>query len=144
MRRRPPRSTRTDTLFPYTTLFRSDDHALELLLDQGGNRLGATNAQGPADADPAEPNFRSLLQLFALLSSHKWICKQYVSDCQRFIFIHIFLYITDLLHGLNCQNCGTAPGHRYRPAGPPAVAPSPRSPRGTTQREARVPAKHGR
>src|SRR3546814_7499504 len=31
MLRRPPRSTRTDTLFPYTTLFRSllaDDHAL--------------------------------------------------------------------------------------------------------------------
>src|SRR3546814_16989432 len=26
MRRRPPRSTRTDTLFPYTTLFRSRDH----------------------------------------------------------------------------------------------------------------------
>src|SRR3546814_3198880 len=27
MLRRPPRSTRTDTLFPYTTLFRSDDVA---------------------------------------------------------------------------------------------------------------------
>src|SRR3546814_6107855 len=27
MIRRPPRSTRTDTLFPYTTLFRSRDHA---------------------------------------------------------------------------------------------------------------------
>src|SRR3546814_7296221 len=26
MLRRPPRSTRTDTLFPYTTLFRSPDH----------------------------------------------------------------------------------------------------------------------
>src|SRR3546814_15811278 len=26
MIRRPPRSTRTDTLFPYTTLFRSIDH----------------------------------------------------------------------------------------------------------------------
>src|SRR3546814_1786796 len=26
MLRRPPRSTRTDTLFPYTTLFRSDCH----------------------------------------------------------------------------------------------------------------------
>src|SRR3546814_15009573 len=26
MIRRPPRSTRTDTLFPYTTLFRSDPH----------------------------------------------------------------------------------------------------------------------
>src|SRR3546814_7186277 len=29
MRRRPPRSTRTDTLLPYTTLFRSlEDHAV--------------------------------------------------------------------------------------------------------------------
>src|SRR3546814_15433685 len=28
MIRRPPRSTRTDTLFPYTTLFRSHDAAL--------------------------------------------------------------------------------------------------------------------
>src|SRR3546814_20413027 len=28
MRRRPPRSTRTDTLFPYTTLFRSDRPAM--------------------------------------------------------------------------------------------------------------------
>src|SRR3546814_20632183 len=27
MRRRPPRSTRTDTLFPYTTLFRSSPAA---------------------------------------------------------------------------------------------------------------------
>src|SRR3546814_3980450 len=27
MIRRPPRSTRTDTLFPYTTLFRSPPHA---------------------------------------------------------------------------------------------------------------------
>src|SRR3546814_5493581 len=27
MLRRPPRSTRTDTLFPYTTLFRSCNHA---------------------------------------------------------------------------------------------------------------------
>src|SRR3546814_8859903 len=26
MSRRPPRSTRTDTLFPYTTLFRSAEH----------------------------------------------------------------------------------------------------------------------
>src|SRR3546814_12736758 len=28
MRQRPPKSTRTDTLFPYTTLFRSDDQRL--------------------------------------------------------------------------------------------------------------------
>src|SRR3546814_1140234 len=36
MIRRPPRSTRTDTLFPYTTLFRSVDHRLGVdLLRQG-------------------------------------------------------------------------------------------------------------
>src|SRR3546814_21005470 len=31
MRRRPPRSTRTDTLFPYTTLFRSKDAVGQIL-----------------------------------------------------------------------------------------------------------------
>src|SRR3546814_6846583 len=31
MIRRPPRSTRTDTLFPYTTLFRSADSRLDLV-----------------------------------------------------------------------------------------------------------------
>src|SRR3546814_943865 len=43
MIRRPPRSTRTDTLFPYTTLFRSPallvavaDHAVELRVLPGG------------------------------------------------------------------------------------------------------------
>src|SRR3546814_11690369 len=34
MIRRPPRSTRTDTLFPYTTLFRSSAKALILELEQ--------------------------------------------------------------------------------------------------------------
>src|SRR3546814_14168297 len=35
MIRRPPRSTRTDTLFPYTTLFRSRHGAQELILQRG-------------------------------------------------------------------------------------------------------------
>src|SRR3546814_8109644 len=39
MIRRPPRSTRTDTLFPYTTLFRSDRFATEL-----PNRIRATTS----------------------------------------------------------------------------------------------------
>src|SRR3546814_20681029 len=39
MRRRPPRSTRTDTLFPYTTLFRSKGMAALL---QGQNDLAGT------------------------------------------------------------------------------------------------------
>src|SRR3546814_10176184 len=67
MRRRPPRSTRTDTLFPYTTLFRSA-------------RLRMRRAPQPADAifdsmrwpyspsehcarwPPSAPNARSRIQ----------------------------------------------------------------------------------
>src|SRR3546814_19582305 len=45
MIRRPPRSTRTDTLFPYTTLFRSvfEDHIDEAVAEEGvaAHRLGA-------------------------------------------------------------------------------------------------------
>src|SRR3546814_1686826 len=53
MIRRPPRSTRTDTLFPYTTLFRSGDAALARILrnaedaaqgDDGWSHLGAVGS----------------------------------------------------------------------------------------------------
>src|SRR3546814_10628168 len=37
MRRRPPRSTRTDTLFPYTTLFRSVDMGVAARRHQGNH-----------------------------------------------------------------------------------------------------------
>src|SRR3546814_6876880 len=43
MIRRPPRSTRTDTLFPYTTLFRSADDALRRI--EGEIRVGLVLAQ---------------------------------------------------------------------------------------------------
>src|SRR3546814_15510367 len=44
MRRRTPRSTRTDTLFPYTTLFRSEedqhyDAAVELVRQEGNSSV---------------------------------------------------------------------------------------------------------
>src|SRR3546814_18057980 len=37
MQRRPPRSTRTDTLFPYPTLFRSGEGTGRLIREQVGN-----------------------------------------------------------------------------------------------------------
>src|SRR3546814_4488605 len=48
MIRRPPRSTRTDTLFPYTTLFRS--HQLQRDLGWHGREPGPAGVQwlGPA------------------------------------------------------------------------------------------------
>src|SRR3546814_5174606 len=49
MIRRPPRSTRTDTLFPYTTLFRSEDrNAIEG--EAVSIQLAATDADDAADA----------------------------------------------------------------------------------------------
>src|SRR3546814_4399563 len=40
MIRRPPRSTRTDTLFPYTTLFRSQGVLWDELADEVEKKLG--------------------------------------------------------------------------------------------------------
>src|SRR3546814_3341390 len=81
MIRRPPRSTRTDTLFPYTTLFRSrsghtpavdvvslaDDGAVEVLLSsplQAAPSLFEVTAGGmawtlPLDTDPVALHRRS-------------------------------------------------------------------------------------
>src|SRR3546814_3502132 len=55
MIRRPPRSTRTDTLFPYTTLFRSD-RSEEEHPDQrrSANQLDEDDAR-PANAAPRRP-----------------------------------------------------------------------------------------
>src|SRR3546814_15581757 len=65
MIRRPPRSTRTDTLFPYTTLFRSKLH------------LGAGL---PARADPAEA--RSPLR--SVGNGEKWTRQTSVAPEYRF------------------------------------------------------------
>src|SRR3546814_8399807 len=55
MVRRPPRSTRTDTLFPYTTLFRSDEPAADVALlvlvlaaATAGHRTGFEHHRGAA------------------------------------------------------------------------------------------------
>src|SRR3546814_18675045 len=62
MIRRPPRSTRTDTLFPYTTLFRSDQYVLiPNLADHGRETSIFTNRKRvfmistPGVAIPAFP-----------------------------------------------------------------------------------------
>src|SRR3546814_9081085 len=48
MIRRPPRSTRTDTLFPYTTLFRSpEEMPVALLLGRGGDGMDLVIARVP-------------------------------------------------------------------------------------------------
>src|SRR3546814_19392060 len=85
MIRRPPRSTRTDTLFPYTTLFRSlhpqpeapagfgsarQPHAMGLLDQQSGNRASGDLCDGRT-------------RLAAQLAEHErlWLARLYVGQC---------------------------------------------------------------
>src|SRR3546814_1253196 len=69
MIRRPPRSTRTDTLFPYTTLFRSDPIAstkrrVASCLTSGHIRFGEINSslQDPEVPPQAQPMNRPELK----------------------------------------------------------------------------------
>src|SRR3546814_13886571 len=55
MIRRPPRSTRTDTLFPYTTLFRSGDHAAGDKNEPRHGRKDLLNGRGTAQAVESHP-----------------------------------------------------------------------------------------
>src|SRR3546814_3862332 len=60
MKRRPPRSTRTDTLFPYTTLFRSvlpsqDPRRLRLLAEDPSAPWATGAAAFRADGCPRTP-----------------------------------------------------------------------------------------
>src|SRR3546814_11400602 len=62
MIRRPPRSTRTDTLFPYTTLFRSLGAELGetfVLADIGMDEVGLVSKNGKLE-DVLPPGLRKL------------------------------------------------------------------------------------
>src|SRR3546814_11842490 len=60
MRRRPPRSTRTDTLCPYTTLFRSMEGGGSIIEHDQADRLGKTDVldaiRPQSSTDPANPS----------------------------------------------------------------------------------------
>src|SRR3546814_16618126 len=71
MIRRPPRSTRTDTLFPYTTLFRSDVDAAAGDAGVGEDQAAGAVARGDddrvaiADQPPRVATARQYVDLFA-------------------------------------------------------------------------------
>src|SRR3546814_273852 len=77
MIRRPPRSTRTDTLFPYTTLFRSHDLAVgDVARSEQRGRAVAHVVEGDA-FDIAQPHrqhrLRALERLDLFSSTHSTI-----------------------------------------------------------------------
>src|SRR3546814_2187318 len=100
MIRRPPRSTRTDTLFPYTTLFRSDrrlrhleeqqrrqrepDHeGIEAEIGLRRDQPGAAGAI--ADENQPEKGQRYVEQRFhAAIRSPRWSCGRIFSGAGGF------------------------------------------------------------
>src|SRR3546814_19740591 len=62
MIRRPPRSTRTDTLFPYTTLFRSPRWPLR----RGGKDRGQHSATGEGSKARSEEHTSELQSLMRI------------------------------------------------------------------------------
>src|SRR3546814_16645898 len=62
MIRRPPRSTRTDTLFPYTTLFRSSVAPAEHRPRFGAQHCG-TNAQPRRRSEEHTSELQSLMRI---------------------------------------------------------------------------------
>src|SRR3546814_15672217 len=71
MIRRPPRSTRTDTLFPYTTLFRSLPRHPDPALDREGHplaggralMLGVIGLWSHGDRKSTRPELQSLMRI---------------------------------------------------------------------------------
>src|SRR3546814_15322515 len=96
MIRRPPRSTRTDTLFPYTTLFRSGFPQLLLqpinfdaLYLEHLQRVRAQAAEGAAPAGStvncrkaAAGRYRRLLLVFLGSSEERRVGQECVSTCR--------------------------------------------------------------
>src|SRR3546814_3979656 len=66
MIRRPPRSTRTDTLFPYTTLFRSDQDGASLA-HRRTHRERHERGSGPAGAGRAQRSEEHTSELQSLM-----------------------------------------------------------------------------
>src|SRR3546814_8342859 len=107
MIRRPPRSTRTDTLFPYTTLFRSQspdaaavqfDHVAVLDAAEsamvGAHRqhvagLQRVNAAHPLRSEEHTSELQSLMRIsyavFCLKKKHKKLIKLYTTTHNTYI-----------------------------------------------------------
>src|SRR3546814_18989151 len=83
MIRRPPRSTRTDTLFPYTTLVRSGNGQAERLTNlQHIRLLGSGNAT-------FTPPGRDIGGRLTKCTSHRTDAAEQVENCVRLIPAHV-------------------------------------------------------
>src|SRR3546814_6851698 len=87
MIRRPPRSTRTDTLFPYTTLFRSDAGQLAQAVPLAEARLhhevGAPALRSEEHTSELQPLMRSSYAVFCLKKKKTKTKIRTCANCER-------------------------------------------------------------
>src|SRR3546814_6403603 len=101
MRRRPPRSTRTDTLFPYTTLFRSPIR--QYTAERYGNpAMGAAILDGARcsirrseeHTSELQPLMRISYAVFCLKKKNNIITTFYIcSKIKNHQFLHSYLLL---------------------------------------------------
>src|SRR3546814_180280 len=101
MRRRPPRSTRTDTLFPYTTLFRSASTVVALrsyrqAIESGDSAL-ALRAAHLLDQNVALPPDGPLLLMSEALQKKDW--KKARALSLRLSKEHNFAFLSPIIDG---------------------------------------------
>src|SRR3546814_3553291 len=104
MIRRPPRSTRTDTLFPYTTLFRSTSNSGHLLVHEDDpyvveafshEQIQKLNARGDfryeqnyfAAGRARTRDANDDVQLSALTPKEQWKIDHRAEYCKRFLIL---------------------------------------------------------
>src|SRR3546814_9232178 len=83
MIRRPPRSTRTDTLFPYTTLFRSPPHPVRRRAARP-DRSGRAAARAASGHSETEATPLKVIRLVELVFSRS---EEHTSELQSLMCI---------------------------------------------------------
>src|SRR3546814_2752480 len=90
MIRRPPRSTRTDTLFPYTTLFRSRvqhqrqanvERRRDIVVERRARRIAGTDDHG------AQPRIGKMLRISFVLLGDDRRSEEHTSELQSLMRI---------------------------------------------------------
>src|SRR3546814_2524209 len=104
MIRRPPRSTRTDTLFPYTTLFRSaeqiDRDDLREVRQRQCLAIAADHLARRADAGAADQNARLAIDAFGFDESGR--SEEHTSELQSLMRSSYAVFCLKTKNNINC------------------------------------------
>src|SRR3546814_7928348 len=97
MIRRPPRSTRTDTLFPYTTLFRSTERR-SMVMSEEEKKLTAYHEAGHALVGLAMPKHDPLHKVTIIPRGRALRSEEHTSELQSLMRISYAVFCLKKTH----------------------------------------------